>query len=128
MMAHKYPVAYGSMTLVAIVVVALATSSMLIHSTRAWGTFNADRASLAAASDTKYIYGLMLDAGSSGTRIHVYVWPKRTNASLPGVETAPIGEVPYSMKIQPGISSFESDPSQAGASLIPLLDVWVWGP
>lgn len=38
------------------------------------------------------------------------------------METAPIGEVPWSMKVKPGLSAFADDPSKAGASLGPLLD------
>ena len=72
-------------------------------------------------SDKNVGYGCVIDAGSSGSRIYVYQWPKRNFKSLP----IPITEVYKSpvinKKIKPGISAFVDNPTGAGPSLNPLL-------
>lgn len=61
------------------------------------------------------IYGLMIDAGSTGSRIHTYTF-----------RTSPKGKLDllyedfYALK--PGLSSYKHDPEKAAQSLIPLLD------
>eukprot|EP01012_Entosiphon_sulcatum_P009808 TRINITY_DN1562_c0_g1_i2.p1 TRINITY_DN1562_c0_g1~~TRINITY_DN1562_c0_g1_i2.p1 ORF type:complete len:466 (-),score=62.89 TRINITY_DN1562_c0_g1_i2:191-1588(-) len=55
-------------------------------------------------------YGLVMDAGSSGTRIYVYTWLQRTNyRQFPDVNSAPIGQPQWSKKKTPGISAFASN-------------------
>lgn len=53
-------------------------------------------------------YGLVIDAGSSGTRIYIYTWPARTNNSIPQVTPAPPNQVAWALKTTPGISTFVS--------------------
>jgi apyrase len=80
-------------------------------------------------------YGIQFDAGSSGTRVYVYQWSKRESAvddALPsefshGTSKPKLVQVNGgSMKVQPGISAFGTDPSlspkDAGASLSALFD------
>lgn len=61
-------------------------------------------------------YAVVMDGGSSGSRIHVFSLHVKT------------GEMPRLraeegvLKIQPGLSSFEGDPSAAGESLRPLVE------
>lgn len=60
-------------------------------------------------------YGIIIDAGSSGSRIHLYTYfvgGKYGDFHLVGDDL---------MKVKPGLSAFASDPTSAGASLAPLL-------
>lgn len=60
-------------------------------------------------------YGIVFDAGSSGTRIHVYSW--RSNPVSGGFELVEDDLV----KIKPGLSAYAQDAKAAGLSLEPLL-------
>jgi Golgi nucleoside diphosphatase len=62
-------------------------------------------------------YAVFIDAGSSGTRLHVYrylpqKWPRYARIS-------PQQDV---LKVEPGLSSYAGRPEAAAASLQPLLD------
>ncbi|RWW69874.1 hypothetical protein BHE74_00022504 [Ensete ventricosum] len=62
-------------------------------------------------------FGIIIDAGSSGTRIHVF-GSKGESGAIPSL-------VPGStavMRVTPGLSSFSGDPERAGASLEELLE------
>lgn len=71
-------------------------------------------------------YAVYIDAGSSGTRVHVFQyqhapWPAYLQLQLPEPTLA----------VEPGLSSYASFPTQAGSSLAPLLkfaysQVWIW--
>lgn len=68
----------------------------------------------------KHRYGIVFDAGSSGTRLHVYRWKdvaaarKKADATdlarLPDVKT----EKKWTKKVKPGISTFATDPHRVG--------------
>jgi guanosine-diphosphatase len=58
------------------------------------------------------VYGLMFDAGSTGSRIHVYSFNSDTGALLNEVF----------VEVKPGLSSYKS-PEEAALSLKPLMDV-----
>ncbi|KAF1964012.1 hypothetical protein BU23DRAFT_83730 [Bimuria novae-zelandiae CBS 107.79] len=66
----------------------------------------------------KWNYGVVLDAGSSGTRVHIYKWLKSDQArkkesglhKLPEVST----DKKWTKKIHPGISTFGSHPHDVG--------------
>mmetsp|Transcript_26684 Transcript_26684/g.64355 ORF Transcript_26684/g.64355 Transcript_26684/m.64355 type:complete len:455 (-) Transcript_26684:374-1738(-) len=66
----------------------------------------------------KLHYGLVFDAGSSGTRIHIYTWS--TGGGGPKDAFNLIGD--DIKKIQPGLSAYKNEPEKAGASLRPLLE------
>ncbi|XP_010643777.1 ectonucleoside triphosphate diphosphohydrolase 5 isoform X2 [Fukomys damarensis] len=55
---------------------------------------------------TSTFYGIMFDAGSTGTRIHVYTFVQKIQGQLPVLE----GEVFESLK--PGLSAFADQPKQ----------------
>lgn len=63
-------------------------------------------------------YGVVLDAGSSGTRVHIYRWLKSNKArekegdlrKLPEITT----DKKWTKKIHPGISTFGSHPHDVG--------------
>ncbi|KAE8585942.1 hypothetical protein XENTR_v10021507 [Xenopus tropicalis] len=66
-------------------------------------------------SDT--IYGIMFDAGSTGTRIHIYRFKQRARGSHLELE----GEVFESIK--PGLSAFADQPKKGAATVRLLLDL-----
>lgn len=59
-------------------------------------------------------YALTIDAGSQGSRIHVY--------KFHNCEASPQLEYETFKAVNPGLSSYASDPTAAAASLDPLLD------
>ncbi|WVZ92776.1 hypothetical protein U9M48_038816 [Paspalum notatum var. saurae] len=61
-------------------------------------------------------YGVIIDAGSTGSRVHVIAY--RAAAGLPRLDWSRTA----SMKATPGLSSFAADPSGAGLSLAPLVE------
>jgi Golgi nucleoside diphosphatase len=63
-------------------------------------------------------YNIVIDAGSSGCRVHVFklTWSGRADG-LPDVDWP----AHTKKKINPGLSSFEDNPAAAGASLEPLI-------
>ena len=65
-----------------------------------------------------FSYIAMIDAGSSGCRVHVYRYGKVGSAE------GPLYLLPkhVSLKVKPGLSSFAEDPSKAGESLRGLVD------
>ncbi|XP_026125745.1 ectonucleoside triphosphate diphosphohydrolase 4 isoform X1 [Carassius auratus] len=69
-------------------------------------------------------YGLVVDCGSSGSRVFVYTWP-RHNGNLH--ELLDIKQMrdkhrkPVVMKIKPGISEYASTPDKASDYISPLL-------
>ncbi|KAI1266886.1 nucleoside phosphatase family-domain-containing protein [Xylariaceae sp. FL1019] len=66
----------------------------------------------------KWRYGVILDAGSSGTRLHIYRWQDATkitqHASLEELRNLPELENHYTKKIRPGISTFGDHPEDVG--------------
>jgi len=63
-------------------------------------------------------YGVVFDAGSSGTRIHVYTW----KVGGGGAKDAFDLQSDELLKIKPGLSAYKDAPSTAGASLTQLID------
>jgi len=66
-------------------------------------------------TNRKYI--VVIDAGSTGSRIHVYPYVYVPNSSLPRFMI----DQEFSKKLSPGLSSFEKNPSKAGSSIDGIL-------
>ncbi|XP_074005680.1 nucleoside diphosphate phosphatase ENTPD5 [Numenius arquata] len=62
-------------------------------------------------------YGIMFDAGSTGTRIHIYTFVQKSPEDLPELE----GEIFESVK--PGLSAYADQPEKGAESVKRLLDV-----
>lgn len=63
-------------------------------------------------------FGIIIDGGSTGTRIHVFEYAIQGGA--PRFDFGPNGH--SSKRVNPGLSSFERDPDKAGGSLVELLE------
>ncbi|KAL0486860.1 ectonucleoside triphosphate diphosphohydrolase [Acrasis kona] len=70
------------------------------------------------SNPSRKCYGVVFDAGSSGTRVYVYKWECRKTFSTPKVDIAE--QIPE-FKINPGIALFKDNPQEAGPSLEPLI-------
>ncbi|NXS83181.1 ENTP4 diphosphohydrolase, partial [Erpornis zantholeuca] len=79
------------------------------------------------ATDTKnpnLNYGIVVDCGSSGSRIFVYCWPRHTgnpHELLDIKQMRDSNRKPVVMKIKPGISEFASSPDKVSDYISPLL-------
>lgn len=73
-------------------------------------------------------YGVILDAGSSGTRVYIYKWKNHAkavkDASAAELKSLPKIKLKENKKIHPGVSSFAENPSQIGPEhLKQLVDI-----
>src|SRR5210317_1687629 len=77
--------------------------------------FSSDSSDASTASKKGRKYMAVIDAGSSGSRIHVYKY------SGGGRSSKTVEPDHATMKEKPGLSSFASKPTEAGAALEPLI-------
>ncbi|XP_014782443.1 ectonucleoside triphosphate diphosphohydrolase 5 [Octopus bimaculoides] len=70
-----------------------------------------------SSKEGKYIYGIMFDAGSTGSRIHIFSF-SNDNKEKKMILIADIFN-----EIKPGLSAYASDPKKAAGSLLPLLNL-----
>ncbi|XP_052723142.1 apyrase 2 isoform X2 [Vigna angularis] len=69
-----------------------------------------------AAPDRKTAFAVIFDAGSSGSRVHVFRFDQN-------LDLVPIGnDLELFVQIKPGLSAYAQNPQQAAESLITLLD------
>jgi hypothetical protein len=66
--------------------------------------------------------GLVIDAGSGGSRIHVYNWQPRIFKTIPPDLSYPTTDERWSAKMAPGVAEFAGDPAGLRAHLAPLID------
>lgn len=71
-------------------------------------------------------YAILIDASSSGSRIHLFQVRQQDEGEVPWVRAAPFprepGEEAWQTVVDGGLSDHEDDPSAAGESLAPLMD------
>uniref|UniRef100_A0A3Q2QFC9 nucleoside diphosphate phosphatase n=1 Tax=Fundulus heteroclitus TaxID=8078 RepID=A0A3Q2QFC9_FUNHE len=63
----------------------------------------------------RYLYGIMFDAGSTGTRVHIFRFQMENEAPRLDHETF--------RAIKPGLSAYADDPQKCSAGIMELLDV-----
>ncbi|XP_057305791.1 ectonucleoside triphosphate diphosphohydrolase 7-like [Hydractinia symbiolongicarpus] len=76
------------------------------------------------AHNSKFHYGIVIDCGSSGSRVYIYYWPPHSGGKEELLKMKQMIDVdgnPVRLKIKPGISSFADNPFNASHSLAPLL-------
>ncbi|OXB54294.1 hypothetical protein ASZ78_002813, partial [Callipepla squamata] len=69
-------------------------------------------------------YGIVVDCGSSGSRIFVYCWPRHNGNPHDLLDIKQMRDKnrkPVVMKIKPGISEFANSPEKASDYIFPLL-------
>ena len=74
----------------------------------------ADAASSSSSSSSDWL--VMIDAGSTGSRVHVHSYRWAAGAALPAIDPS------VSVKVKPGLSSFADSPRDAAASIAELVD------
>ena len=69
-------------------------------------------------------FAVVIDAGSSGSRVFIYHWPKHDGdpSHLLKIDQLFKNGAPVIKKVEPGLSSFADRPQDAYAHLKPLLD------
>uniref|UniRef100_A0A8C7DZB1 nucleoside-triphosphate phosphatase n=1 Tax=Naja naja TaxID=35670 RepID=A0A8C7DZB1_NAJNA len=76
-------------------------------------------------SNPKLNYGIMVDCGSSGSRIFVYWWPRHNGNPHDLLDIKQMRDKnrkPVVMKIKPGISEFATSPEKVSDYIFPLLN------
>ena len=74
---------------------------------------------------SKLSYGVIIDAGSSGSRVYICYWPPHTGSKHELLNIKQMIDVdgnPVRKKIKPGISSYADNPGNASESLRSLLN------
>ena len=69
-------------------------------------------------------YGIVLDCGSSGTRVFIYYWPDHNGNPEHLLDIQQMIDrdgKPVRMKVRPGLSSYEDKPQNASHYIYPLL-------
>jgi hypothetical protein len=66
--------------------------------------------------------GMVIDAGSGGSRLHIFHWTPRIFDKVPPVITFPTQDEMWTANIKPGVSSFVNKPNQLRDHLAGLLD------
>ncbi|XP_051052284.1 nucleoside diphosphate phosphatase ENTPD5 isoform X2 [Phodopus roborovskii] len=97
--------------------IACVSSTVFYREQQTWfeGVFLSSMCPINVSAST--FYGIMFDAGSTGTRIHVYTFVQKTAGQLPFLE----GEIFDSVK--PGLSAFADQPKQGAETVQALLEV-----
>lgn len=70
-------------------------------------------------------YGIMIDAGSSGSRLYVYSWNDRIYKNLPPSISIPVTQESWSRHVTPALSSFADDKSGLNGYISSLISFGV---
>ncbi|XP_055518124.1 ectonucleoside triphosphate diphosphohydrolase 4 isoform X2 [Leucoraja erinacea] len=127
---------YRQLTAVALLTILISLLYILLVLDRnRWGRFYQDNGNRyltklmdMEATDIKnpYLnYGVVIDCGSSGSRLFVYCWPRHNGNPHDLLDIKQMrgkNSLPVVMKIKPGISDLASTPEKASDYLAPLLN------
>lgn len=78
------------------------------------GSLQQSHSKESSSSSNKYSYSIVLDAGSTGSRIHIFKFREQ------GSQLQLLSDGFHQLK--PGLSAFPDDPQKAAESLKPLMD------
>lgn len=120
--------------LVLLCIVAISSLSVILYSNSTSRYFNLATcctwanvhvASTGVSEDTLELnFAVVIDAGSSGSRVFIYHWPKHDGdpSHLLKIDQLFKKGAPVVKKVKPGLSTFADSPQDAYAHLKPLLD------
>lgn len=74
------------------------------------------------SSQDGVMFGMLIDAGSTGSRLHLYQWSRREFEHLPPPLSLPVTSERWTSRLKPGISHFADDPEAAADALVPLVE------
>lgn len=66
--------------------------------------------------------GIVIDAGSGGSRLHVYTWKPRRFETAPPPLSYPEGNEQWTARMSPGVAQLADNLDAIGAYLAPLID------
>ena len=69
--------------------------------------------------DDATTFGILIDAGSTGSRVHIYQWEKRDFNTLPPPLSLPLTSERWTERIKPGLSDYNDDAERAAKTLVP---------
>jgi hypothetical protein len=90
-----------------------------------WSHFSPPGAVPTEHSLEVYNYGVVVDAGSSSSKVQLYRWPPHTGNPASLLNIQPISDeygFPLRKKVEPGIATYRENPEEAYQSLVSLLD------
>ena len=66
--------------------------------------------------------GMIIDAGSGGSRLHVYHWQPRIFNTIPPDLSFPTTDEQWTARMAPGIAEYKNSPEDVKKQLAPLID------
>ena len=70
--------------------------------------------------DDATTFGILIDAGSTGSRVHIYQWEKRDFNTLPPPLSLPLTSERWTERIKPGLSDYNDDAERAARTSVPV--------
>ena len=70
--------------------------------------------------DDATTFGILIDAGSTGSRVHIYQWEKRDFNTLPPPLSLPLTSERWTERIKPGLSDYNDDAERAAKTSVPV--------
>ena len=67
-------------------------------------------------------HGIIIDAGSGGSRLHIYEWAGRKFTTIPPPLSFPMTSSIWTDRMKPGISSYANNPMDVAKALNPLME------
>ncbi|XP_065882910.1 ectonucleoside triphosphate diphosphohydrolase 7-like isoform X2 [Dysidea avara] len=115
-------VAVTSLTSLTVLFVSGSASGKYFGECCSWGD---GKANIIPENLIEHNFAVVIDAGSSGSRVFIYHWPKHDGDPshlLKIDQLFDVNGVPVVKKVEPGLSAFADHPQDAYAYMKPLLD------